>query len=63
MTGLLLEDLATHLTTWWPSDWQRLDRKLDPDMLVIADRNRPQAVAGVMGGAAAEVSGATSMVA
>jgi phenylalanyl-tRNA synthetase beta chain len=32
-------------------------------MLVIADRNRPQAVAGVMGGAAAEVSAATGMVA
>jgi phenylalanyl-tRNA synthetase beta chain len=40
-----------------------IDRKLDPDMLVIADRNRPQAVAGVMGGAAAEVSPATRMVA
>jgi phenylalanyl-tRNA synthetase beta chain len=40
-----------------------VDRKLDPDMLVIADRDRPQAVAGVMGGAAAEVSAATRMVA
>jgi phenylalanyl-tRNA synthetase beta chain len=40
-----------------------VDRKLDPDMLVIADGNRPQAVAGVMGGAPAEVSGATRVVA
>src|SRR4029079_14320067 len=39
------------------------DRRLDPDMLVIADRRRPQAVAGVMGGAAAEVSAATTTVA
>ena len=29
-----------------------VERKLDPDMLVIADRDRAQAVAGVMGGAA-----------
>ena len=36
-----------------------VERKLDPDMLVIADRDRAQAVAGVMGGAASEVSGAT----
>ena len=40
-----------------------VDRKLDPDMLVIADRSRAQAVAGVMGGAAAEVSAATRTVA
>jgi phenylalanyl-tRNA synthetase beta chain len=36
-----------------------VNRKLDPDMLVIADARRPQAVAGVMGGADAELSGAT----
>jgi phenylalanyl-tRNA synthetase beta chain len=38
-------------------------RVLDPDMLVIADATRAQAVAGVMGGAASEVSGATKTVA
>jgi phenylalanyl-tRNA synthetase beta chain len=37
-------------------------RTLDVDMLVIADRDRPQAVAGVMGGADSEVSGATTSV-
>ena len=36
-----------------------LERRLDPEMLVIADRDRPQAVAGVMGGAASEVSNRT----
>jgi phenylalanyl-tRNA synthetase beta chain len=36
---------------------------VDPEMLVIADRDRPQAVAGVMGGASAEVSPATRFVA
>ncbi len=40
-----------------------VERKLDPDMLVIADANRAQAVAGVMGGAASEVSGTTTAVA
>jgi phenylalanyl-tRNA synthetase beta chain len=40
-----------------------VERKLEPDMLVIADRDRAQAVAGVMGGAASEVSSATTMVA
>ena len=40
-----------------------INRKLDADMLVIADRDRPQAVAGVMGGAFAEVSAATKVVA
>jgi phenylalanyl-tRNA synthetase beta chain len=40
-----------------------VERKLDPDMLVIADANRAQAVAGVMGGAATEVSSATTTVA
>ena len=38
-------------------------RALDTDMLVIADRDRAQAVAGVMGGAAAEVSATTTRVA
>jgi phenylalanyl-tRNA synthetase beta chain len=38
-------------------------RALEPDMLVIADATRAQAVAGVMGGAASEVSGATRTVA
>jgi phenylalanyl-tRNA synthetase beta chain len=37
-------------------------RTLDPEMLVIADRDRAQAVAGVMGGAASEVSAATRTV-
>jgi phenylalanyl-tRNA synthetase beta chain len=40
-----------------------VERALDPDMLVIADRDRAQAVAGVMGGALAEVSPATTLVA
>lgn len=40
-----------------------VDRKLDPEMLVIADRDRAQAVAGVMGGAASEVSASTTAVA
>ena len=39
------------------------DRPLQPEMLVIADAARPQAVAGVMGGADSEVSGATRRVA
>ena len=38
-------------------------RKLDPEMLVIADRDRAQAIAGVMGGAASEVSAARARVA
>jgi phenylalanyl-tRNA synthetase beta chain len=37
-------------------------RSLDPEMLVIADRDRAQAVAGVMGGAASEVSATTKTV-
>src|SRR5712691_8548677 len=37
-------------------------RTLDPEMLVIADRDRAQAVAGVMGGAASEVSASTRTV-
>src|SRR5713226_3709999 len=40
-----------------------VERALDPDMLVIADATRPQAVAGVMGGAGSEVSAATRIVA
>src|SRR5262249_18289881 len=39
-----------------------VDRTLEPDMLVIADRDRAQAIAGVMGGAASEVSPATNTV-
>jgi phenylalanyl-tRNA synthetase beta chain len=39
------------------------DRALDPDMLVIADAERPQAVAGVMGGAGSEVGGSTRRIA
>lgn len=39
------------------------DRVLATDMLVIADATRPQAVAGVMGGADSEVTGATRRVA
>ncbi len=37
-------------------------RSLDETMLVIADRERPVAVAGVMGGAASEVSTSTTQV-
>jgi phenylalanyl-tRNA synthetase beta chain len=40
-----------------------VQRNLDPDMLVIADSTRPQAVAGVMGGRVSEVSAATQTVA
>ena len=40
-----------------------VERTLDPDMLVIADGRRPQAIAGVMGGADSEVSGTTRTVA
>jgi phenylalanyl-tRNA synthetase beta chain len=36
-------------------------RKLDAEMLVIADRDRAQAVAGVMGGADSEVSAGTTI--
>jgi phenylalanyl-tRNA synthetase beta chain len=38
-------------------------RTLEPDMLVIADTARAQGVAGVMGGAISEVTGATTTVA
>ena len=40
-----------------------VERRLDAEMLVIADRDRAQAVAGVMGGGMAEVSGTTRLVA
>src|SRR5262249_33629748 len=39
------------------------DRKLDPEMRVIADAQAPQAVAGVMGGRQSEVSEETKAVA
>src|SRR6267378_739596 len=39
-----------------------VERKLEPDMLVIADATRPVAVAGVMGGADSEISNATQDV-
>jgi len=39
-----------------------VERKLDEEMLVIADRDRAQAVAGVMGGAASEVSASTKSI-
>jgi phenylalanyl-tRNA synthetase beta chain len=40
-----------------------IERTLEPDMLVIADARRAQAVAGVMGGGQSEVSGATRTIA
>jgi phenylalanyl-tRNA synthetase beta chain len=39
-----------------------VERKLDADMLVIADADRAQGIAGVMGGAASEVSTSTTSV-
>jgi phenylalanyl-tRNA synthetase beta chain len=39
-----------------------VERTLDPEMLVIADRDRSQGIAGVMGGAASEVSAATTTI-
>ncbi len=39
-----------------------VERKLAPEMLVIADRDKPQAVAGVMGGARSEVTASTTAV-
>ena len=39
-----------------------VDRALEPDMLVIADAERAQAVAGVMGGAASEIGAATKLL-
>ncbi|MFL5576123.1 MAG: phenylalanine--tRNA ligase subunit beta [Gemmatimonadaceae bacterium] len=37
-----------------------VERALDPEMTVIADAERPQAVAGVMGGASSEVTDGTT---
>jgi phenylalanyl-tRNA synthetase beta chain len=39
-----------------------IERKLDPDMLVIADPARPVALAGVMGGAGSEIQPDTTTV-
>jgi phenylalanyl-tRNA synthetase beta chain len=39
------------------------DRRLDPDMLVIADAERAVAIGGVMGGAHSEISAATRTIA
>ncbi len=39
-----------------------VDRTLVPDMLAIADAERPQAVAGIMGGAASEVGPGTRTI-
>ncbi len=39
-----------------------VERELTPDTLVVADEERPLAIAGVMGGANSEVSDATSRV-
>ena len=39
-----------------------VERRLEPEMLVIADAERPQAVAGVMGGGDSEVSHATRTI-
>jgi phenylalanyl-tRNA synthetase beta chain len=39
-----------------------VDRQLESDMLVIADRDRAQAIAGVMGGADSEVSSGTTQI-
>jgi phenylalanyl-tRNA synthetase beta chain len=40
-----------------------LQRALDPEMLVIADAERPQAIGGVMGGADSEVTDSTTVIA
>lgn len=39
-----------------------IERKLEPDMLLIADAKRPVALAGVMGGAGSEISDNTTSV-
>ena len=41
----------------------KVDRKLDPDNLIIADSKTPLALAGTMGGLASEVSNETSKIA
>jgi phenylalanyl-tRNA synthetase beta chain len=40
-----------------------VQRALEPDMLVIADAERPQAIGGVMGGADSEVTDGTTVIA
>jgi phenylalanyl-tRNA synthetase beta chain len=40
-----------------------VERTLDPEMLVIADADRPMAIAGVMGGRDSEISPATTRIA
>lgn len=39
-----------------------VDRALEPDMVVIADAERPQAIGGVMGGALSEIGAATKLM-
>jgi phenylalanyl-tRNA synthetase beta chain len=39
-----------------------VDRALEPDMLVIADGERPQAIGGVMGGASSEIGAGTKLM-
>src|SRR3954463_16243627 len=39
-----------------------IDRELQPDMLVIADAERAQAIGGVMGGAPSEIGGSTKLM-
>ena len=39
-----------------------VDRALEPDMLVIADAERPQAIGGVMGGAPSEIDSGTKLM-
>lgn len=39
-----------------------VERRLTPEMLVIADKDRPVAVAGIMGGGETEVSGTTKHI-
>jgi phenylalanyl-tRNA synthetase beta chain len=62
-----LEGAELRIRTARPGETLRtldgLKRTLDPEMLVIADRSRAQALAGVMGGGDSEVSGATRTIA
>ena len=39
-----------------------IDRALEPEMLVIADAERPQAIGGVMGGASSEIDSTTRLM-